>query len=73
MRWPILILLPLTAACNAPGQTTRLTMANQASVYCRESGGELVIRQTAAGAKGYCRLRDGRTLDEWEYYRQTHP
>lgn len=68
----IILLLPLMA-CAAPDQTTRRTMASPASIHCTQTGGHLVIRQTSAGAKGYCMLTDGRTLDVWEYFRQTHP
>jgi len=48
-------------------------MANPASVNCIDHGGKLVIRQSRAGEKGYCILPDGRSLDEWEFFRQTHP
>lgn len=69
---PILLLL-LLAACAFPDATARLALANPASVNCTTHGGRLVIRQTGAGAKGYCMLTDGRSLDEWEYFRQTNP
>jgi putative hemolysin len=68
----LILLLPL-AACAAPSPTTQLALANPASVFCTQSGGQLVMRQTSAGTKGYCLLKDGRSLDEWEYFRQMHP
>ena len=71
MRWLIPVLL--LAACAQPNATTRLAMANPASVNCTQHGGQLVLRQTSAGAKGYCMLQDGRSVDVWEYFRQTNP
>ncbi len=68
----ILALLPL-AACQSAAHKAQATIANPASVNCTQTGGQLVIRQSAAGSKGYCILPDGRSLDEWEYYHQTHP
>jgi putative hemolysin len=46
-------------------------IANPASVYCVEQGGEVVIVTDADGNEtGLCRLPDGTEVDEWEYYRQ---
>ena len=45
---------------------------NPAGVNCTQRGGQLVIRQSSGGQKGYCLLPDGRSLDIWEYYRQTN-
>lgn len=50
-----------------------LDMANPASVYCTEQGGESVIRDTPEGQIGECHLPDGQVVDEWEYYRANHP
>ena len=47
-------------------------MENPAGVNCTTRGGQLVIRQSSGGQKGYCLLPDGRSLDIWEYYRQTN-
>ena len=45
---------------------------NPAGVNCTTKGGQLVIRQSGEAQKGYCLLPDGRSLDIWEYYRQTN-
>jgi len=66
----LMLLLPL-AACQ-PNAEARATMTNPASVNCTDHGGKLVLRQSSAGTKGYCMLQDGRSLDIWEYFRQTH-
>lgn len=66
------LLLLLLTAC-APNDTTRLALANPASLNCTQRGGKLLIRESNAASKGYCMLADGRSLDVWEYYRQTHP
>lgn len=43
-------------------------LANPASVFCVEQGGESVIE----GSAGICVLPDGTEVDEWEYYRENH-
>ncbi len=44
-------------------------LANPASVYCIEQGGEVDIVDEADGQVGYCELPDGRRIEEWELYR----
>ena len=44
----------------------QLGLANPAAVFCGERGGEYQL-----GA-GQCQLRDGRTIDSWEYFRTHH-
>ena len=63
--------LPLSAC--GPNAAAKATMANPASQNCIAHGGHLTIQQTSQGARGFCSLADGRTLDEWEYFHQTHP
>jgi hypothetical protein len=47
---------------------------NPASAYCVEQGGTVRIVTAADGSQsGLCRLADGTEVDEWEYYRRTHP
>ena len=70
LRWTLIFLL---AACAQPDTTTRLAMVNPASVNCTAHDGKLMFRQSAAGTSGYCQLQDGRSVDEWEYFRQTNP
>ena len=48
-------------------------MANPASVYCVKQGGALEMREEAGGTAGYCRLPDGRLVDEWDYFRANTP
>ena len=45
-------------------------LANPASVFCVKSGGKSEIRRSSNGDYGVCRLRDGRVVEEWTYYRQ---
>ena len=43
-------------------------MANPASVYCIESGGNLSIRTDANGGQyGVCMFADGTECEEWRY------
>ena len=65
-------LLPL-AACESASRRAQPMIANPASQNCIAHGGQLVIKQSAAGQRGFCVLKDGRTVDEWEYFRQTNP
>lgn len=55
------------------GDMALVDMANPASVYCAEQGGESVIRDTAEGQVGECHLPNGQVVGEWEYYRANHP
>lgn len=48
-------------------------MANPASVYCVEQGGKLIIRKDKdENEYGICKFKDGKEVDEWEFYRQNH-
>ena len=48
-------------------------MANPASVYCVEQGGESIIKQNKDGSEyGICKFKDGKEVDEWEFYRKSH-
>lgn len=49
-------------------------MANPASVYCINQGGQSFIKKDSQGAEaGYCRLTNGDVVDEWDFYRQHIP
>ena len=75
MRRPALILAlsALTACGPTPADRAAPIIASLPAQNCVSRGGELVIRQSSAGQKAFCMLRDGRTLDANEYYRQTNP
>ena len=45
-------------------------LANPASVFCVEQGGQSTIVDTADGQAGLCVLPDGTEVDEWEYFRE---
>ena len=48
-------------------------MANPASVYCVEQGGESIVKQDKDGSEyGICKFKDGKEVDEWEFYRKNH-
>jgi putative hemolysin len=69
------LLLPLTllplAACMATTESPVLDMANPASTYCASQGGETIIRDSAEGQVGLCRLPSGAVVDEWAFYRES--
>jgi putative hemolysin len=56
-----------TGGCVRSNQTQ---VANPASVYCKQQGGESIIQTTNDGSQlGWCKLNDGRICDEWQYFR----
>jgi uncharacterized protein len=73
LRFTLVASLVVLGACG-PSRVEKAQpmMENPAGKNCTTRGGKLVIRQTNAGQKGYCMLPDGRSLDVWEYYRQTN-
>jgi len=63
---------PQTQAAPEPAATVmpQVNMPNPASVYCEQNGNRLEIRTAADGSQnGICIFPDGRTCDEWAYYR----
>lgn len=71
--------LPL-AACtsktsppDAPKPPHVIGMANPASVYCLNKGGEQVPVQSPQGVRTECKLPGGEVIDEWALYRRDHP
>jgi putative hemolysin len=75
----VVAMLPL-AGCMAETSGTPVEtvaapvgLANPASVYCAERGGQLEMRTEAGGEAGYCRLPDGRVVEEWELFRTEGP
>lgn len=45
-------------------------LPNPASVFCTKTGGKSEIRTGPKGQYGVCRLRNGRVVEEWSYYRR---
>lgn len=43
-------------------------LANPASQYCIEQGGELEIRDEVEGQVGYCIFEDGNECEEWAFF-----
>lgn len=62
-------IIPAITACSPVDTYPPIGLANPASVYCADQGGNVVIRDTAEGQVGYCHLPDGRVVEEWEFYR----
>lgn len=51
-------------------QTGNASIANPASVYCQDNGGQVVIRTDAGGNQyGICVFPNGTECDEWAYFR----
>jgi uncharacterized protein len=67
----LFIVMALFTACSQDGgRTTPLNagIANPASENCLRQGGEVEMRQGAAGEYGVCIFADGRVCDEWALY-----
>ena len=71
-----------TAACGKKGPTDQpstapasgtQTLANPASVNCKDKGGTLEIVDTPEGQQGICTLKDGTKCEEWAYMRGECP
>lgn len=56
---------------DAEEPSTTEELANPASEYCVEQGGEVDIVDGPDGEAGVCVLPDGSRIDEWEYYRES--
>lgn len=58
-----------SSSSGKPGKAP-VGMANPASTFCVDQGGESVIVTAADGSQsGVCRFADGRKCDEWSFYR----
>ncbi|PYF13134.1 hypothetical protein C8J30_101519 [Rhodobacter viridis] len=73
MKYLPLLLLAL-AACTeaAPSADKPIGMANPASAYCVEQGGEVLLNEMTPGGDASCKLPDGRKVGEWEYFNEHH-
>ena len=64
----IMVVLWVAVSCSSPSDSTQL--ANPASEYCVEQGGEVDIRTDADGGQvGYCQFDDGSECEEWAFFR----
>ena len=45
---------------------------NPASAYCEQQGGKSVIVKGSKGGYGVCQLKDGTSIEEWEFYKQNN-
>ncbi|GDY24969.1 DUF333 domain-containing protein [Agarivorans sp. Toyoura001] len=72
LRFKILLLTgvfaALTACDSEQENSSSVSMANPASVYCVEQGGDPQVEQTKEGEVGYCHFSDGRVIEQWEFY-----
>ncbi len=50
----------------------KVGLANPASTFCIEEGGELEIRDEENGQVGYCHLSDGTEIEEWKFFRENN-
>ena len=80
MKYLLLALALQLAACttkatqpDAPMPPHAVGMANPASVYCLEKGGEQIPVQSPQGVRTECKLPGGEVIDEWDLYRRDHP
>lgn len=48
---------------------TNSQLANPASTYCIENGGDLNIVDTNEGQVGYCSFPNGKSCEEWAFFR----
>ena len=58
---------------SAPSKNAGAGIANPASEHCVKMGGKIEIRKEAKGEVGYCHLPDGRTIEEWQFFRSWTP
>lgn len=65
--------LILSACLSSQNDESQAGMANPASVYCVEQGGESILKMSKSGDQyGICRFSNGREIEEWKYYRENH-
>ena len=61
--------LALLLVAALAGPTSAWALANPASVFCVQQGGKL---RPQPDGRNYCRLPNGRVVDEWDYFRAQH-
>lgn len=65
----VVVLAVAASACGGDPPDNPPAIANPASEFCLEQGGELEIVDEPDGQVGYCNLPDGTRVEEWEFYR----
>lgn len=71
-----LLALALSACTTTPQSETdapKTGSANPASAYCVNQGGKLEIRTESNGQVGYCHLKNGQVVEEWELLDMNQP
>jgi len=65
---------PPPVATTTGKEEAPIGMANPASVYCIEQGGELETRSDADGNQsGFCTFPDGSEKNQWDFWYENHP
>lgn len=62
----------LLTGCARQENEYTVSMANPASVYCVEQGGQLEMVTENEQRVTYCVTKDGEKIEQWEYFRQNH-
>ena len=65
----VLLLLVIAVPACSDDDDPEGELANPASVYCIEQGGELDIRDEEGGQNGYCIFPNGVECPEWAFFR----
>jgi len=66
----VLIAMLIYIKMHPSEKTENAQIANPASVYCIERGGQLKIETAQDGSQsGICTLKNGTECEEWKYYR----
>ncbi len=71
---PVTMLVGLLSACTQarlPNDGRLVGLANPASVYCHENGGQSILKTDTDGNQySMCQLGNGKEVEEWAYYRE---
>ena len=71
-----LLAVALSACTTTPQSGTeapKIGSANPASAYCVNQGGKLEIRTESNDQVGYCHLKNGQVVEEWELLHMNQP
>lgn len=69
----LIALMAVLAGCASSHDQPRVGLANPASVYCLEQGGQVRLENWPGGQVGICVLPSGEEIEEWALYRRDHP